>query len=152
MKAALEKAKEFHSKEEYSEFALKYYGQFAESLGDIRSGVGSIQGSGRYLSEPIDKYCIKCITEMFTKCPETPFDLIAYRCGDMYYKDRPYLSAALVKSCTERYGDNPHKILIKKGSKIFPLRALSYIYGDSPTEIIIITKQLKKKKDYYEYR
>lgn len=144
--------KEFVNKQEATEFALEYYETFAKSLGELRNRVGSIQASGRYTTEYQDKICIDAIREMFRNCPKTPFDIVAYRCGGMKYDNRPYLSASLLKSGALGYGDCPNKIVIKKGSLIFPLRAISLAYSDSEAEIIIITKCLKKKSDYYIYK
>ena len=144
--------KEFVDKQEAKGFALEFYGDFANSLGELRTKVGSIQASGRYTTEPQDKFCIDAIKEMFWNCPKTPFDIVAYRCGEMKYDNRPYLSASLLKSGALGHGDCPNKIVIKKGSLIFPLRALGLAYGDSEAEIIIVTKCLKKKSGYYIYK
>ncbi|HJC23203.1 MAG TPA: hypothetical protein H9761_05805 [Candidatus Eisenbergiella merdavium] len=149
--------KEFCDWKESTEFALQYYGEFAEGLSkEIKVGIGSIQARGRRTSENSDIRCIKAIEECFRLCPKVPFDIVGYRAGEMTFTDRPYLSASLLLETAQKYSNEEanqavHKIIIMSGSKIFPLRALGEIYGDGEAEIIIITERLKKEDGYYLY-
>lgn len=147
---------EFDNAEETTEFALKYYGKVAEMLTKKeRSRIGMIQASGRSSDEPSDKICLDTIETLFknNSCG-VPYDIIAYRGGEMHFTNRPFVSASLLYDTAEKYanGTKVHKILIKKGAIIFPLRALDKDYGDKEAEIIIATDRLKRRFDYYIYK
>lgn len=148
--------KKFKKAEEATEFALKYYGKVAEMLTESeRSRIGMIQASGRSSDKPSDKKCLDAIETLFknNSCG-VPYDIIAYRGGEMNFTNRPYVSASLLFSPAKYYAQDTkvHKIIIKKGAIIFPLRALDKIYGDKEAEIIIATDRLKRRFGYYIYK
>lgn len=151
-------AKKFINSEQSTDFALKNYRDFVEKLLDPskQNRIGMIQASGRYSDESMDEICLDAITECFKICPDVPYDIVAYRAGKMYFHNRPYISASLLLDTAKRYSNKfgifgVHKIIIKEGAKIFPLRALDKDYGDNEAEIIISTGQLKRKFGFYLY-
>lgn len=151
-------AKKFINSEQSTDFALKNYRDFVEKLLDPskQNRIGMIQASGRYSDESMDEICLDAITECFKICPAVPYDIVAYRAGKMYFHNRPYISASLLLDTAKRYSNKfgifgVHKIIIKEGAKIFPLRALDKDYGDNEAEIIISTGQLKRKFGFYLY-
>lgn len=132
----------FEESELATAFALNYYSEYGATLSiHERSLIGSIQASGITVGdggEDVISAIMKCLID----CPPVPYDIVAWRGGEINFCSRPFLSASLLKSVALRYADTKrdlYKIIIYKGSKIFPLRALGCIYGDEEAEIIIAT-------------
>lgn len=74
----------------------------------------------------------------------------------MRIKNRPYLSATFSKSIavnrfSNTLGTNIHKIVLKKGSKIIPLRILNPDGLDSEDELIIDQSKLRYHLTHYNY-
>lgn len=151
-------AKKFINHVQATVFALEFYKDFADNVlsESERNRIGMIQASGRYSDEPMDTICLNAIKNCFIKCPSVPYDIVAYRAGNMYFDNRPYISASLLLTTAKKYNNSRgvigiHKILIKRDAKIFPLRALGRDYGDKEAEIIISTEKLKRRFCYYLY-
>lgn len=137
-----------------TQFALDYYGEYSQTLTKKEKLlIGTIQSSGLVIGDGRDA-SIQAIQKCFSACPEVPYDIIAWRGGEMSFSNRPFVSASLLKRTAMRYGNGEHdvhKIVIKKGSKIFPLRALDKDYGDEEAEIIIATDCLHWNLLAYRY-
>lgn len=137
-----------------TQFALDYYGEYSQTLTKKEKLlIGTIQSSGLVIGDGRDD-SIHAIQKCFSTCPEVPYDIIAWRGGEMSFSKRPFVSASLLKRTAMRYGNGEHdvhKIVIKKGSKIFPLRALDKYYGDEEAEIIIATDCLHWNLFPYRY-
>ena len=135
-------------------FALDYYEEYAQTLTKKEKHlIGTIQSSGLVIGDGRDD-SIDAIEKCLSVCPEVPYDIIAWRAGEMSFFNRPLLSASLLKCSAMRYGDSEqdvHKIIIEKGSKIFPLRALDKDYGDEEAESIIATNCLHGDDLLYRY-
>lgn len=148
--------KQFIDKSESTEFALNYYKEFVDTnlSSNDKNLIGTIQASRLEIGHGRDN-CIEAIRKCFDSVPKVPYDIIAWRAGKMNEPNRPYVSATLLKEVSIKYADgvkSVHKIVIKAGAKIFPLRALGKDYGDGEAEIIIETSRLTNKGFYYEYK
>ncbi len=151
--------REFNNHEEATAFALEFYESFFNSLSESeRIRIGMIQASGRYRNILGDNICLDEIERCFSKCPFVPYDIVAYRAGKMHFRNRHHVSASLLLSTAKRYNHHKsdnigvHKIIIKKGTIILPLRALGKEYSDREAEIVISTNALKKRFGYYLYK
>ncbi len=147
---------EFTESSETTKFSIEHYKKFTQECLTSKEKllIGCIQSSALYDDGSRDDV-IEAIENCFNNVPETPYDIIAWRAGKMKEQNRRYVSASLLKETAERYKTektNIHKIVIRQGSKIFPLRALGKDYGDNEAEIIIDTKHLKRRLGYYEYK
>ena len=116
---------------------------------------GSIQSHQLYRGNSYDDMCIEAIEQLFQQITSAPFDLIIWRAGDMRCKNRPFVSATFLKEVAEYYSGNKprnvHKIILKKGSKTFPLLLLGKEFGEREAETIIETSHLKRRIGYYIY-
>ena len=140
---------EFHEIKETTDFILDTYGDFANSLtAREKNLIGMIQASGITEGDGRDD-SLAAIRRCLEECPEMPFDVVAWRAGEMRLANRPYVSASFLKESALAYANeeesNLHKFIICKGAKVFPLRALHKDYGDGEAEIIIDTHCLKKR-------
>ena len=147
---------EFTKSSETTKFSIEYYEKFTQECLTLNEKllIGCIQSSAIYDDGRRDDV-VEAIENCFKCVPKTPYDIIAWRAGKMKEQNRRYVSASLLKETAERYKTEKtsvHKIVIRQGSKIFPLRALGKDYGDNEAEIIIDTKQLKRRLGYYEYK
>lgn len=137
-----------------TQFALKYYEDYVNTLTyKEKTLIGSIQASGLVVGDGREDN-IDAINKCFSECPAVPYDIIAWRAGNMRYTNRPFLSGSLLKSTAMRYCNakhDMHKIIVKKGTKIFPLRALSKDYGDEEAEIILLSDCLHWSPLVYRY-
>ncbi len=146
---------EFTKSNETTKFSIEHYEKFTQEYLNSKERllIGCIQSSAVYDSCRDD--VVEAIENCFKSVPETPYDIIAWRAGKMKEQNRRYVSASLLKETAERYKTEKtsvHKIIIRQGSKIFPLRALGKDYGDNEAEIIIDTNHLKRRLGYYEYK
>ena len=115
---------------------------------------GSIQSHQLYEGNSYDDTCIAAIRQLFDQITPVTCDLVVWRAGDMRCKHRPFVSATFIKEVAEYYANienKVHKIIVKKGSKIFPLLLLGKDYGEKEAEVIIETARLKRKFGYYTY-
>lgn len=135
-------------------FVLDYYEDYVKTLTHKEKAlIGSIQASGLAVGDGRDSN-IDAIKKCLSGCPSVPYDIIAWRAGKMSYANRPFLSGSLLKSTAMRYSNSKHdihKIIVKKGTKIFPLRALGKDYGDEEAEIILASDCLHWSPFAYRY-
>ena len=117
--------------------------------------VGSIQSHQLYEGDFYDDMCIAAIRRLFNQIEPVPFDLVVWRAGDIRCKHRPFVPASFLKKVAYDYANNKkskvHKIIVKKGSKIFPLLLLGKDFGEKEAEIIIETSRLKWNFGCYTY-
>ena len=151
--------KEFKNDIETTKFTLRNYEKYALSMLTKTEAnlIGSIQSHQLYRNRTEhDDKCIDAIEKCFKNVPPIPFDIVAWRAGDMKCHNRPFVPATFLKEAAYFYAHDDekkiHKIILKKGSKIFPLRALGKDYGDGEAEIIIETANLKKRFRHYIYK
>ena len=148
------KCKEFSDYDEAENFCKEFYCKDTKSLDRvIVANMMTIQSHG--LSLPRDEKAIIAIETVIDTFPSTPFDIIVYRGGDLFFSNRPYLSASFLKKVAFQFSQNNfnnlHKIVIKKGTKIIPLYALNQLnnIADPEMEIIFDARKLRKVGDYY---
>lgn len=151
----VEQARIFKNAEETTKFTLKYYESFFQSLSPKEKGlIGAIQASGIQKGDGREDSML-AIDRCLNAVPGLPYDIIVWRGGDMKFKDRPFVSASLLEEIALKYCHGRrrylHKIIVKKGAKIIPLRAIDKDYGDGEAEVIIDTKRLKNKMCNYVY-
>lgn len=127
--------------EDRERFILTYFSNLVNELTyHQKCLIGSIQASGITIGDGRDQ-SLEELHRLFNICPSIPFDILIWRAGEMRPKFRPYVSASFAKEEAELYG-NAHSIVVKKGSKIFPLGSLHKDYGN--TEVIIATNSIKR--------
>ena len=130
--------------EEYLSFSERYSG-YVNSLEPYeRTRLGSIQASQKYDNERI---FYEQMDRALNETPPLPYDVIAWRAGNMYEQNRTFMSASFFMDYAKAHekNHNLHKIILKKGSRIFPLIALGEEWGESTGEIIINNRRLKRK-------
>lgn len=147
---------------EIKKFFDAYYAEFVKELDkkDIEL-IRRIQSHGLQKGVVINPWAtddesIGAIEDAMKIVPGLPRDLIVYRVGKMKIKDRPYLSATYSKDiAVEQIADGDksklHKIVLRKGCKIIPLRILNEDGYDGEKEIIINQSKLKYRLTHYEY-
>lgn len=149
-------AKEFVNLNEAIKYAVEHYGSFIDEIEeDEKNKISVIQSRGLFQGLEFDDECIAAIRRCLINCPELPEDVIVYRGGKMKYKNRPYLSASFLKSVAKEFAHGcefkTHKIILRKGSKIFPLCVFNFGFSDPEAELIFDVSCLKWHFGYYEY-
>lgn len=132
--------------EEYLSFSRRY-SEYVNALEpNERTRLGSIQASQKYDNETI---FFEQMERALNETPPLPYDIIAWRSGNMYEQNRTYMSASFFIDYAKAHetNHNLHKIILKKGSRIFPLIALGEEWGKTTGEIIINNRRLERK--YY---
>lgn len=146
--------KEFEIHTDATSFIFENY-QLPSLNEKTKTLAGSIQSHQLYEGDSYDDMCIAAIRQLFDQIAPVPFDLVVWRAGDMRCKHRLFVPASFLKEVADDYSNNNqnkvHKIIVKKGSKIFPLLLLGKDYGEKEAEIIIETSRLKRKLGYYTY-
>ena len=138
------KTVEISTPTEYLSFSERY-SEYVNSLTpDERIRLGSIQASQKYDNNKI--YFLQ-MERALKETPPLPNNIIAWRSGALYEKNRTYMSASFFKDYAKAHetNHNLHKIILKKGSRIFPLIALGASWGAGSGEIIINTRKLKRR-------
>ena len=154
------KYKHFTNENEITEFVTTYYWDFVHNnfSQSQRDNILSTESAGRtdndYLNNGEHLLCVfNDVIRCFNDIPGTPFDIIAYRSGDMLLRQgnekRSFYSVSLLKNIVdEKYATEefPTTILhIKKGSKIIPLQAFNERCDVGDAELLIWIPNVKKK-------
>lgn len=154
------KYKQFTTEKEVTEFINTYYWNFVQNHFTKlqRDNIVSVESAGRTDYEYLNnsKHLLNVFNDVmccFDDIPEVPFDIIAYRSGDMLLRDghekRSFYCVSLLKTIVdEKYAteERPTTILhIKQGSKIIPLQAFNDMCYVGDAELLVWVPNVKKK-------
>ncbi len=109
---------------------------------------GSPRINRQYMNE-----CYNVLDELMNTCPPVNQSFIAFRRGKIEEKERPYISASLLKSVADRFKGPLNIILIPQNSIVYP----SYIssgarVSNDEYEIIIDNRCYSHHFWYIEYK
>lgn len=94
--------------------------------------------------------CIEAIDKIMMDCPPTMEAMYIFRGGEIGEVSRPYVSASLLHKYAKEYGE-PKKILVPKGSVLFPTFSISPAHETSEAEIVIDNRCVIYKNGIYIY-
>lgn len=138
----------FHTEDEIQFFNFAYMLPMIAnaSPSDLNSS-NMIHGHSLYQDSRDSRY-IEAISRVLSVTPGVPFDIVAYRYGEMSNARRPFLPASLLKESNRQFKSNflqfQHKIIIKQGAVILPT-----FFNDVESSISIQSQRLSKKLGYY---